>query len=48
MLIEIANILLSERDLTKTPPKISINWVNAFLKRNPDINVKFARRLAYS
>ncbi|KAI7975922.1 hypothetical protein EIK77_009204 [Talaromyces pinophilus] len=43
-----ANILLSERDLTKTPPKIGVNWVNAFLKRNPDINVKFARRLAYS
>lgn len=48
MLIEMANILLSERDLTKISPKIRVKWVNAFLKGNLDINVKFARRLANS
>ena len=48
MLGEMANILLAERDLTKTPKKVGANWVTSFLKRNPDIQVKFARRLTYS
>ena len=43
-----ANTLLLERDLTKIPPKININWVNAFLMHNPDIKVKFVYYLAYS
>jgi len=45
---EMANILLAERDLTKSPKKIGVNWVSSFLNRQPDIKVKFARRLTYS
>lgn len=48
MLQEMANILLAERDLTKPPKKVGVNWVQSFLSRYPDIRVKFARRLAYS
>jgi hypothetical protein len=48
MLGEMATILLAERDLTTTPKKVGADWVTSFLKRNPDIEVKFARRLTYS
>lgn len=48
MLQEMANILLAERDLTKSPKKVGVNWVQSFLHWHPDIWVKFARWLAYS
>ena len=48
MLQEMANILLTERDLIKLPKKAGVNWVQLFLRRCLDIWVKFARRLVYS
>ncbi|KAI7968275.1 hypothetical protein EIK77_010445 [Talaromyces pinophilus] len=48
MLGEMANILLAERDLTKTPQKIGVNWVTSFINRYPDLKIKFSRRLTYS
>ena len=43
MLGEMANILLAERDLTKTPKKIGVNWVTSFINRYPDLEIKFSR-----
>ncbi|EED14009.1 conserved hypothetical protein [Talaromyces stipitatus ATCC 10500] len=48
MLHEMANILLAQRDPTKIPEKVGKNWVTTFLKRQPDLKAKFARRLSYS
>uniref|UniRef100_A0A093VAB5 HTH CENPB-type domain-containing protein n=1 Tax=Talaromyces marneffei PM1 TaxID=1077442 RepID=A0A093VAB5_TALMA len=43
---EMANVLLAERDKTKPPKKVGINWIHSFLSRNPDLKCKFARRLS--
>ena len=48
MLEEMANILLAERDLTKAPKKIDVNWVISFINRYPDLKIKFSSRLTYS
>ncbi|EEA18843.1 hypothetical protein PMAA_011250 [Talaromyces marneffei ATCC 18224] len=43
---EMVNVLLAERDKTKPPKKVGINWIDSFLSRNPDLKCKFARRLS--
>lgn len=48
MLGEMANILLAERDLTKAPKEIGVNWVTSFMNRYPDLKIKFSRQLTYS
>lgn len=45
MLQKMAAILLAERDKTRTPKKVDVNW--SFLSRQPDPNPKFARSFAY-
>lgn len=47
MIQKMADILLAERDITKPPKKVGVNWVQSFLRRNPDLKVKYARRLSY-
>ena len=42
-----ANLLISERSDLTTPPSVSKNWFNDFLKRHTDINTDYIRRYNY-
>jgi hypothetical protein len=48
MVQKMADFLLVERDNTKTPEKVGVNWIRPSLSRNPDLKPKFARSLAYN
>lgn len=43
-----ANLLLAQRDPTKSPKKVGVNWKRSFLRRQPDLKTKFARRPTYN
>lgn len=48
MLQDMADLLLKERDPTRTPSRVGKNWVASFIKRQPILITKYARRLTYS
>ena len=42
-----ADLLLADRDASKPPPTVGINWVYKFVKRHNTLKTRFLRKYDY-
>ena len=42
-----ADLLLANRDASKPPPTVGINWVNKFIRRHDTLKTRFSRKYDY-